>query len=324
MSTAFDSILRPVILRAAAADHIKNTATRLPVTARVVDRFVAGETQDDVLSAVAASLAGGLSVSVDHLGEATVDEADAAATVRAYLSVLESMSGLEASGSGRLEVSLKLTALGQSLPRHGRKMATENARTICAAAHSRGVLVTIDAEDHSTVSERLDIVRELRRDFDDLGTVLQAYLRRTEDDCREFAASGARIRLCKGAYAEPPSVAFDTHAQVDDSYLRCLRILMHGNGHPMVASHDPTMIEAAQALAHESGRSPESWEHQMLFGIRSDEQRRLADAGAQVRVYIPYGSQWYGYFVRRLAERPANLLFFLRALAERQGKQQHA
>ncbi|MGW0038262.1 proline dehydrogenase family protein [Gordonia sp. NPDC003376] len=317
MSTAFDSLLRPMILRAAASNHIKSTATRLPITAPVVNRFVAGETQEQLLSAVTASLGAGLSVSVDHLGEDTVDEAAADATVRAYLSVLESMSGLGASGTGRLEVSLKLTALGQSLPRHGRKIATENARTICAAARTAGVLVTVDAEDHSTVDERVTIVRELRQDFDELGTVLQAYLRRTEDDCREFAASGARIRLCKGAYAEPRSVAFDTHALVDDSYLRCLRILMHGSGYPMVASHDPTMIEAARLLARECGRTPDSWEHQMLYGIRTAEQHRLADDGAQVRVYIPYGSQWYGYFVRRLAERPANLLFFLHALAER-------
>ena len=211
-------------------------------------------------------------------------------------------------------MSLKLTALGQCLPRHGRKIAEENAHTICGAAAAAGVLVTVDAEDHGTVDERLDIVRTLRADYPDLGTVLQAYLRRTEDDCREFAASGARIRLCKGAYAEPASVAYPERSLIDEAYLRCLRILMKGNGYPMVASHDPTMISAAALMAIEFGRDPGSWEHQMLYGIRTDEQRRLAATGATVRVYIPYGQEWYGYFVRRLAEKPANLGFFLRAL----------
>ena len=143
---------------------------------------------------------------------------------------------------------------------------------------------------------------------------MQAYLRRTEDDCREFAASGARIRLCKGAYSEPASVAYPERSLIDEAYLRCLRILMKGNGYLMVASHDPMMIEAAELMAIEFGREPHSWEHQMLYGIRADEQLRLAAAGHAVRVYIPYGQEWYGYFVRRLAEKPANLGFFLRAL----------
>ncbi|MGV9824068.1 proline dehydrogenase family protein [Gordonia sp. NPDC003429] len=313
MSKIFDSVLRPVITKAAGSDRIKETSQRLSVTQSVVNRFVPGETEGDVLAAIGSALADGLSVTIDYLGEDTTDEAQASATTEAYLSLLQHMSTLDAA-PGRLEVSLKLTALGQSLPRHGRKIAEENAHTICAAARSAGVLVTVDAEDHTTVDERIDIVRSLRGEFPELGTVLQAYLRRTEDDCREFAASGARIRLCKGAYAEPAAVAYPDRAQIDEAYLRCLRILMKGNGYPMVASHDPTIIEAAQIIAAEFGREPGSWEHQMLYGIRTDEQRRLAAAGAGVRVYIPYGQEWYGYFVRRLAEKPANLGFFLRAL----------
>lgn len=315
MSKIFDSVLRPVITKAAASDRIKEASQRLPVTQRVVNRFVPGETEAAAMSAIRDSLAGGLSVTIDYLGEDTTDEAQAETTVAAYLSLLESMSSLATVGSGRLEVSLKLTALGQSLPRHGRKIAEENAHTIAAVAARSGIGVTVDAEDHTTVDERLDIVRSLRREFDDLGTVLQAYLRRTEDDCTEFAASGARIRLCKGAYAEPPSVAYPTRTQIDEAYLRCLRILMKGNGYPMVASHDPTMIDAATLMACEFGRTPDSWEHQMLYGIRTDEQLRLVAQGAIVRTYIPFGQEWYGYFVRRLAEKPANLGFFLRALA---------
>ncbi|MCH5643139.1 MULTISPECIES: proline dehydrogenase family protein [unclassified Gordonia (in: high G+C Gram-positive bacteria)] len=315
MSKVFDSVLRPAITAAAKSDRIKETSQRLAVTERVVRRFVPGESEVDVLAAIRAEFDDGLSVTIDFLGEDTVVEAQADATVTAYLSLLEAMSGLGATASGQLEVSLKLTALGQSLPEHGAKIAEANARRIASAARAAGVLVTVDAEDHTTVDERLSIVRSLRGDFPEVGTVLQAYLRRTEDDCAEFAASGARIRLCKGAYAEPASVAFPDRRQIDEAYLRCLRILMKGNGYPMVASHDPVIIEAAGVLARELGREPDSWEHQMLYGIRTDEQRRLVQSGARVRVYIPYGEEWYGYFVRRLAEKPANLGFFLRALA---------
>ncbi|MGV9710893.1 proline dehydrogenase family protein [Gordonia sp. NPDC003424] len=314
MSKFFDTALRPAIMSAAANDRIKASSQRLSVTRRVVERFVPGETEADVLAAIEASLRDGLSVTIDYLGEDTTDEAQATATVDAYLALMSSMSQLRSELPGALEVSLKLTALGQTLPRHGRKIAEENAHTICSAARDARVLVTVDAEDHTTVDERLDIVRSLRTEFDDVGTVLQAYLRRTEDDCREAAENGARIRLCKGAYAEPPTVAFGDRAQIDEAYLRCLRILMKGNGYPMVASHDPVMIGAAGELATECGRLPDSWEHQMLYGIRSDEQRRLAGDGRRVRVYIPFGTEWYGYFVRRLAEKPANLTFFLRSL----------
>ncbi|AZZ83250.1 proline dehydrogenase [Gordonia alkanivorans] len=315
MSTLFDTLLRPTIAAAARSERIKQTSQRWSVTEKVVRRFVPGETLDDVLAAIRGELDDGLAVTIDFLGEDTVDESQADATVAAYVSLLEAMPGLGPVRPGALEVSVKLTALGQRLPEHGAKIAEENARTITAAAHHAGALITIDAEDHATVDERLAIVRSLRQDFPEVGTVLQAYLRRTEADCAEFAATGARIRLCKGAYAEPPAVAYPDRHQVDEAYLRCLRILMKGNGYPMVASHDPTMIEEASILAAEFDRAPGTWEHQMLYGIRVDEQRRLVESGARVRVYIPYGTEWYGYFVRRLAERPANLGFFLRALA---------
>ena len=143
---------------------------------------------------------------------------------------------------------------------------------------------------------------------------MQAYLKRTEGDCEEFAASGARIRLCKGAYDEPTSVAYRGADEVTESYLRCLRVLMAGEGYPMVASHDPAIIDAVPAMARKFHRATDDLEYQMLYGIRDGEQRRLADEGNHVRVYVPFGTQWYGYFVRRLAERPANLVFFLRAL----------
>ncbi|WP_238421185.1 proline dehydrogenase family protein [Gordonia sp. 'Campus'] len=314
MGTVFDGLLRPTIAAASRSEWIEQTSQRWTVTEKVVRRFVPGESLPEVIRAIDDQRRDGLTVTVDFLGEDTIDEAGADATVQAYLELLDAMPVPASTTGEAMEVSLKLTAVGLDLPDHGHKIAEENARTVVEAAHRRGVLVTIDAEDHTTVDARLAIVRALRADFPGTGTVLQAYLRRTEDDCTEFAASGARIRLCKGAYAEPPAVAYPGRRQIDDSYLRCLRILMRGNGCPMVASHDPTMIEAATILAGEFGRAPDTWEHQMLYGIRSDEQRRLAATGARVRVYIPYGGQWYGYLVRRLAERPANVGFFLRAL----------
>jgi proline dehydrogenase len=319
MTELFHRVVRPVILAASRRDGLRRAAERLPVTRHVVRRFVPGETVDEVLNSVAALRYSGRLVSTDYLGEDVTDVDTANATVDAYLELLDALgTRSEPSGNVRpLEVSLKLSALGQALPRDGEKIALENAHTICQRAQRLGVWVTVDAEDHTTTDSTLSIVRELRADFDWLGTVLQAYLKRTRADCAEFAASGARIRLCKGAYDEPASVAFRDRDDVTDSYLTCLRVLMAGTGYPMVASHDPEIIEAVPAIARENACGVDDFEYQMLYGIRDAEQRRLADEGNHVRVYVPFGTQWYGYFVRRLAERPANLTFFLRALAER-------
>lgn len=287
--------------------------SRMRITRKLVDRFVAGESEPDAVAAVLALVNSGRFVSVDYLGEDTVDAAQAHATVDAYLSLLQSYSTMEAAPRS-LEVSLKLSALGQGIDR---SLALANARIICAKAEQVGVWVTVDAEDHTTTDSTLSIVRELRVDFPDLGTVLQAYLRRTEEDCREFSGPRSRIRLCKGAYNEPTSVAFQRPVDVSDSYVRCLRILMEGDGYPMVASHDPEMIDAADRFARAAGRDVSSYEYQMLYGIRDAEQALLVADGKQLRVYVPYGNQWYGYFMRRLAERPANLMFFVRSLVSR-------
>lgn len=315
----FDRVARPAILAASRSDRLRHTAERLPVTRKVVDRFVAGETIPDALDTTAALRDSGRLVSIDYLGEDTTSTEGAEQTVRAYLALLDGLHlRADAATPVRpLEVSLKLSALGQALPRDGEKIALENAHTICTKAREVGAWVTVDAEDHTTTDSTLSIVRDLRTEFDWLGTVLQAYLKRTHGDCEEFAAAGARIRLCKGAYDEPASVAYQGADDVTDSYLRCLRVLMAGSGYPMVASHDPVIIAAVPALAREFGRGIDGFEYQMLYNIRDAEQRRLADAGSHVRVYVPFGYEWYGYFVRRLAERPANLMFFLRALTER-------
>ncbi|BBY38630.1 proline dehydrogenase [Mycobacterium mantenii] len=319
MAGVFATTLRPAILAASRRDGLRRTAERLSVTRKVVHRFVPGDTIDSVHNSVVGLRDSGRFVSVDYLGEDVGSADDADAGVRTYLDLIGRLGGLGAAGDlvQPLEVSVKLSALGQSLERDGHKIARENAWSICDAAQCAGVWVTVDAENHTTTDSTLRTVRDLRTEFPWLGLVLQAYLRRTLEDCEEFAASGARVRLCKGAYDEPASLAYRDPAEVTDAYLDCLWVLMAGSGYPMVASHDPEIIGAVPEMVRESGRSTGQFEHQMLYGIRDDEQRRLVAAGNQLRVYVPFGTRWYGYFMRRLAERPANLAFFLRALARR-------
>jgi len=320
MAGLFANTLRPAILAAGRWEGLRRAAERMPVTRKVVGRFVPGETVGNVLESAALLRSAGLYGSIDDLGEDVTNSDDADAAVRMYLDLIDDLGRFrDPAGDDvqALEVSVKLSALGQLLGRDGEKIARENAWSICAAAQRAGVWVTVDAENHTTTDSTLSIVRDLRVEFPWLGTVLQAYLRRTLGDCEEFATAGARIRLCKGAYDEPASVAHRDHDAVTDSYLHCLQVLMAGSGYPMVATHDPVIISAVPSMAVESGRGAGDFEYQMLYGIRDREQRRLADAGNQVRVYVPFGTQWYGYFMRRLAERPANLAFFLRALAER-------
>ena len=305
-------MLRQALLLLARSHRVKDIVTRMPISGGLVNRYVPGEHTDDAVSATKVLIDEGLHVTLDFLGEDTLDEAHAEATVVAYLDLLEGLS--HAGLSRNAEVSVKLSAIGQALPEIGPKLATENARRICRAARNAGTTVTLDAEDHTTTDSTLSTLRELRKDFPETGAVLQAYLYRTEQDCRALAYEGSRVRLCKGAYNEPEEVAYQERHDVDKSYVRCLKVLMAGEGYPMVASHDPRLIDIAQALAGHHGRSPDSYEFQMLHGIRPGEQTRIADRGHQLRVYVPFGEDWYGYLVRRMAERPANLQFFLRSL----------
>ncbi|MEV6767150.1 proline dehydrogenase family protein [Nocardia sp. NPDC051030] len=311
--------LRPAILAAAGSTRMKKAVTRIPVTAGVVRRFVAGETRDELVPVVRELLASGRMISVDFLGEYTTEQAMANAAVAEYVSLIDDLAALGDSLGEvpNVEVSVKLSALGQALGPDGPAIATENLHKLCVKAVESRVWVTVDAEDHTTTDETLETVRQLRHEFPWLAVAVQTYLRAAEDRCRDLTADSARIRLCKGAYQEPENVAYQRNADVDASYLRCLDVLMRGPGYPMVASHDPAMIEAALALSAENRRSPGDFEFQMLYGIRDAEQRHLVDDGHALRVYVPYGGQWYGYLMRRLAERPANLGFFLRALAER-------
>ena len=305
-------MLRQSLLMLARSRQVKELVTRMPVSSGIVARYVPGERTRDVVEATRDLLADGRLATIDFLGEDTLDQHQAEATVAAYLELLEALS---ADGLARnAEVSVKLSAIGQALPEIGAKLSLENARRICRAARNVGTTVTLDMEDHTTTDQTLGTLRELRKDFPETGAVLQAYLHRTEDDCRALAYEGSRVRLCKGAYNEPASVAFQDRHDVDKAYVRCLKILMSGQGYPMIATHDPRMIKIAGAFATRYDRAPGTYEYQMLYGIRSEEQRRLAGSGERMRVYVPFGHEWYGYLMRRLAERPSNLTFFLRSL----------
>ncbi|TDB91835.1 proline dehydrogenase [Actinomadura sp. KC216] len=305
-------MLRQALLVASRSGGARRVVETAPFTGDVVRRFIAGETIEDAARVTDDLTSEGLLVTLDVLGEDTHDKGHAETNVQNYIELLERLGA--ASLGTRAEVSLKLSAIGQAF---GEDLALENARRICAAARSASTTVTLDMEDHTTVDSNLGIVQELRRDFPDVGAVIQAYLRRAEEHCAELAYEGSRVRLCKGAYAAPAAVAFTDREEIDKSFVRCMKVLMAGKGYPMLATHDPRLIDIAGALSVLNERDADTFEYQMLYGIRPQEQRRLAAHGAQVRVYVAYGREWYEYFMRRLAERPANLRFFMRSLVGR-------
>lgn len=308
-------MLRSSLLLASRSSTIRRIVENNRMTQRLVGRFVAGEGLTDALHTAHSLTANGLTVSLDHLGERVSTRVQVNGTVEAYQHLLRALT--ETGLAGSVEISVKLSALGQFLGADGERIALECARSICREANAAGTTVTVDMEDHTTVDSTLTILRELHTEFPWVGAVLQSYLRRTESDCAQLAAAGSRVRLCKGAYQEPATVAFPQTADVDLSYVRCLRILMASKAYPMVATHDPRLIAIAEEIARDCGRQTDEYEFQMLHGVRPEEHLRLASDGKTLRVYVPYGREWYPYFMRRLAERPANIGFFLRSLASR-------
>ncbi|WP_113698624.1 proline dehydrogenase family protein [Nonomuraea lactucae] len=295
-------MLRQVLLAASRSERVERAVSTSPLTREVVRRYVA----DDVGAVVSRLTRDGLLVTVDHLGEEVTDRAQAEGAVRAYLSLL-----------GRLpegaDVSVKLTALGLRL---SEQLALDNAATICEHAAPRGITLTLDAEEHDTIAGLHSVHATLRKEHPSVGVVVQAYLPGAQERCARLGESeGARVRLCKGAYTAPG--AYTDPADIDRSFVRCLKVLMAGSAYPMVATHDPRLVEIASALAVLSGHDFSSFEYQMLYGVRPAEQERLARLGAQMRVYVPYGDDWYAYLMRRLAERPRNLAFFARSLLGR-------
>jgi proline dehydrogenase len=274
----------------------------------LAQRYVAGEDLDDGIVVAQTLNTQGLLVSLDHLGESVTNAAAAGRAVNAYLEAIEALNREEVEGN----VSLKLTQLGLDL---SQEMCVANLRKILGRARELDTFVRIDMESSAYTQRTLDVHRQLWDEgFRNVGTVLQAYLYRTAADVARAIEMGVPVRLCKGAYLEPGRVAYADKAEVDANYGRLVeQLLLHGN-HPAIATHDEHMIDRARQIAQREHISPDRFDFEMLFGVRRDLQLGLVQDGYRVRVYLPYGQEWYPYLVRRLAERPANIGFFVRAL----------
>jgi len=304
LTTPAARALRTSLLWAARRPSIGRVASGAPVARNFVGRFVAGETLEEALPAVAALQRASLHTTIDVLGESVTDLNVASRALAEYEALLEALKGSEFD----LNISVKLTQLGLDLDR---TECQRNLMALARAACEVGAFVRIDMEDSRHVDSTLELARATRAQYPHVGVVIQAYLRRSSDDLAALLRERIPVRLCKGAYDEPRSVAFDSKAEVDEQYQRMTERLLAYSEYPAIATHDQRLIEWTRAHAARRRRRPESFEFQMLYGIRRDLQSELVRAGYRVRVYVPYGVNWYAYFMRRLAERPANLAFLI-------------
>jgi len=309
--------LRAGLLALSRRRSLGRVATRIPLTRAMVARFVSGVTFDEARPALERLRAAGMRTTVDVLGESVASVAAARAAADQYVATLDAVAATSADRN----VSLKLSQMGLDVDAD---VCRENVARILDRAGELDAFVRIDMEGSATIERTLALWRELRprnAGRGESGVVIQAALRRSADDLEALIAEGARVRLCKGAYREPAEIAFKARAEVDDSYERLMgRLLVDGN-YPALATHDDALIRKAIAFARAHGIGQERFEFQMLYGVRRDLQARLVKAGYTVRVYVPFGDQWYPYFMRRLAERPANVAFVLRSvLGERRGQ----
>ena len=308
-----EQAMRATLLSLSRRPRLGRLATRLSFTRSMVARFVAGETLGEALDALDRLRAAGRRTTVDVLGESVATEAAATAAGDRYLELIDALAGRGLDGN----VSLKLSQMGLDL---GADVCRANVARIFEAAAATGAFVRIDMEDHARTDATLATWRELRPINPASGVVIQAALRRSVADVTALIAEGAPIRLCKGAYREPATVAFPTKAEVDDSYLDLLGRLLRSGTSPALATHDPRMIQAAIDIVERDGLGRDGFEFQMLYGVRPAYQRRLAAEGYKVLVATPYGPDWYPYLMRRLAERPANVGFMLRAIFKEEGR----
>lgn len=299
-------VARRAILALADNPLIRRAVTRHGMSMGAA-RFVAGETLEAAAAAVRSLNKDGLAATLDCLGESVRSMEEAGRATTAYLRLLDRIAGdgLDAN------VSLKLTQLGLDIDRD---LCLDNLTGIVRTAAERANFVRIDMEDSAHTQSTIDVFREVRERFDNVGLVIQAYLYRSERDVRELAGLGANLRICKGAYNEPPSVAFPDRHEVAANFRRLIEIQMDSGNYTAVATHDETIIRFAADLAAAKGLPRDRYEFQLLYGIRSDLQKALVRQGYRVRVYVPFGTEWYAYFMRRLAERPANLAFAVRSL----------
>jgi proline dehydrogenase len=297
-------ISRATFVWASRRRFLAAIATAFPLTRAMVRRFVAGDRLADALTALERIHELGMTWTVDVLGESVNSREAATAAADHYIETLDALAehGLEAN------VSLKLTAMGLDIDEG---FCRANVARIVARAKEIGAFVRIDMEDHTKTAVTLEIVRELNDQWREVGAVIQSYLRRSADDVEQLNARQIRVRLCKGAYDEPIDVAYKTREEVDESYLQLMeQLLLHGR-YPALATHDDRIIDRALEFIGANGISPDRYEFQMLYGVRRDLQERLVASGQTVRVYVPYGTEWYPYYMRRLAERPQNVLFIL-------------
>jgi proline dehydrogenase len=304
-------MLRRLLLYLSGARWMRHIVTHWGIARRVALRFVAGETLDEALVATRALNAKGLWVTLDYLGEGVTKAEDTQAVVEMYKSIVQRLPD----GNS---LSLKLTHMGLDI---NEDLCVTNVRYVLTEAKARHAPVTIDMESSAHTERTLRIYRTMRDEygFDNVGTVIQAYLYRSEADLQALAEEGSHIRLCKGAYLEPPQVAFPLKADVDANYAKLMHnyLLNSNKSYLCIATHDEKMIAAAENTIQQHDTPPDRYEFQMLYGVRSARQEELAKAGYKMRVYVPFGSAWYPYFMRRLAERPANLWFFVRSLLRR-------
>jgi proline dehydrogenase len=302
-------LTRSALIYLSRQEGLKDFAARFQLFKKLTTRFVAGETIDEAVAFIRELNADGCSASFDHLNESVANPAEGEQEVAEYLQVL---SRIDETGINS-NVSIKLTQFGLELDP---ELAYKNARAVVADAARRGNFVRVDMEASSVTQLTIDIFKRLRAEFElnDVGIVLQSYLRRTYADAQELVKVPARIRICKGAYNEPPEVAFPDKKDVDENYVRVMQLLLSSGIYHGIATHDPKMIEATIQFAKKQGIPKEAFEFQMLYGVRRDLQRQLAKDGYNMRVYVPYGKHWYPYFMRRLAERPANIWFVFKNL----------
>ena len=296
---------KSLLLYLSTSEGFKDFLTRFKSFNNVTRRFVAGEEMAEAVEAIRQLNKKSISATFDHLGESIFKEEETRAEVREYQRLLTAID----SGGLDSNVSVKLTQLGLDI---GNELCYDNTRAIVEAAKQHDNFVRIDMEDSTKTDATLDIFRRLRAEFDNVGIVVQSYLYRTEKDVEELLQMGVRIRLCKGAYKEPESVAFPKKADVDANYVRLMKRLLPSGIYHGIATHDPNMIDATKQFAREANITPDKYEFQMLYGVRRDLQEGLVKEGYRVRVYVPYGKFWYPYFMRRLAERPANVWFVLK------------
>jgi proline dehydrogenase len=301
-------MLRQGLLFLSESRVARAIVTRAPFARWAARRFVAGEEIEDAIAAARDLNAQGMTVSLDYLGESVSSREEATAAADTYLRIIDSMVAEGIDGN----VSLKLTQMGQDIDED---FLDANVRRVLDRAKQHDMFVRFDMESSEYVQKTLDFFERVRAEgYANCGVVLQSYLFRTEKDARRANELGARVRLCKGAYAEPESVAYPDKADVDANYVRVMKLLLERGRYPGIATHDEAMIQATTDFARDRGIDPSRFEFQMLYGIRRDLQKRIVEDGWRLRVYIGFGKAWYPYFMRRLAERPANVFFLVNSV----------